>query len=64
MAVRNLNNVAMGFESSKISLRVDRKTEQIINTLKKLNINYSQFIREAILEYYENTLLKPLLDVL
>ena len=64
MAVRNLNNQAMGFQSKKISLRVDRKTEQIIIALKKLNINYSQFIREAILEYYEKKLLKHLIDIL
>lgn len=64
MAVRNLNNQAMGFKSKKISLRIDWKTELIIIELKKLNINYSQFIRMAILEYYETRLLKPLIEIL
>lgn len=53
MAVRNLNNQPMGANSKQFAFRMDYKTEQIFRKLRKAGMNVSQFIRMAVLEYWE-----------
>lgn len=55
--MRNLDNVVGGNPSPLFSFKTDAKTREIFAILKKHGINRSEFIRNAILELYETTIL-------
>lgn len=57
MAIRNLDNVWKGSSSPIITFRVDKKTREILKKITNLGVNRSEFIRNAILEYYESEVL-------
>ena len=56
MAVRNLDNIPLGEASPVISFRADYKTREILTMVFKAGMPKSQFIRIAILEFYESIL--------
>lgn len=47
---RNLDNVRGGPWSKLLTLRIDSRTKDILEILKKMKRNKSEFIRNAILE--------------
>lgn len=49
-AKRNLDNVIDGPPSKMTTLRMDTRTKDILELLKKIGMNKSEFIRNAILE--------------
>ena len=54
MVTRNLDNVIGGTSSPMISIRVDKKAKDILKLVFEAGMNKSEFIRNAILEKYEN----------
>ena len=54
---RNLDNVRGGAYSPTFSFKIDKKTQSILLILKNLGINRSEFIRNAVLERYEELML-------